>query len=78
MLTNEIILAESGQYDKEIIQRIRVNNRGNHTYNKIFLRCTSIFFVIIYFLGIEKIANLDYCLNLLELNLAHNSVSSLR
>lgn len=70
MITDEVITKESGQYDQEIIQHLRLEK-----YGKTFkLNSDTHVYDIFLLEGISKISNLDSCISLVELNLARNEV----
>jgi hypothetical protein len=71
MLTNQIIFKESGQYDKEVIQRLRLERMGK----KVLINAVYLWLCIMMILtGITRIASLDGCVSLIELNLSCNEV----
>lgn len=75
MITDHLITKATGQYDKEVVTRLRLENLGTNlqlwvTQQHIHLlsitkQCTT---------GLQRITNLNTCLSLVDLCLSRNEV----
>ena len=80
MITDQAIIKSSGQYDKEVIQRLRLDNLGT-VFTKTFeihINCSTYSYMaeLTSWLGIQRISNLDQCFTLMDLSLSHNEVQN--
>lgn len=76
MLTNEMILKESGQYDKEIIQRLRVSNQHIMRISNLDT-CVNLIELCLSYNSIISISGLDNLASLKKLDLSHNKLTKI-
>eukprot|EP01039_Chlorochromonas_danica_P001014 gene1014-1100_t len=73
MITDKLIFKESGQYDKEVIQRLYLSNQGISSISNLE-SCVSLVELVLSSNEILMIAGLDFCVSLRTLDLSFNRI----
>lgn len=68
MITEQLIRRQSGEYDCEVVSRVKLEGFGCEIDYDI---------AVLIVLGIRTITNLENCINLVDLSLARNEVQLL-
>ena len=74
MITEALIIRKSGEYDCEVVTKLKIDRMSIFSSFFLFLFSSNLFS---FFLGIQRISNLENCISLIDLNLSNNEVKKI-